>query len=902
MFLYEKRSRIVAWLFLSAFLMLLMAQPILADAKPKVAVKASPKKKDFPDFKDVVKEATAYSGFYKLWKKEEKLYCEVPVARFDKPFLFYFALARGVGSGMRLLGGTTLNGQGWLLVWKRVGKKKLHLVRRNTRIRATKGSPMEKAVSISFTDSVLAAAPIVSEKPDKKTVLVDLTPILLTDLVGLSESFKSTFKMPFRFDRSRSTWGKIKAFPKNLELQAHCTYSSVPYRSTGEVQDTRGVQIVLHYSLSELPKTGYKPRLADDRIGYFQVAIKDFSKTSTDGPMVHYISRWNLQKADAKAKLSPPKRPIIFHIERSVPHKWRPYIREGILEWNKAFRKIGFADAIEVRVQGDEETWDPEDVRYNTIRWITSPYTFAIGPSRKNPLTGEILDADILVDASWIRSHSKKYERFFGVGSDKDDKDKDPKKYLESLLTEDALLMEADQRPDCCQYCKGLAHQINMGLTSLATRKALEPGDWELDEFIGAALKHTIMHEVGHTLGLRHNFKASAYRTVEELHSDKLKKDDVMSTSVMDYLAINIAPKGKKQGQYYDDTIGPYDYWAITYGYKPLKAQDEAKELKKIAQRCREPQLAYATDEDYHPLHNRDLDPLANAWDLGKEPMLWAEARLGVIRFLFDGLADRVVKKGKPYYRARAAFTSLLREYRMLLGFIKRYIGGQYVSRHHYDGKNELRTFTLVSAKKQRKALELLTEHGLSCKYFNFPPELLNSLAPDWRDNWESPIWRQMRLDYPLHSQIEKVNLATLARLYNSAISRRLLDMEKKYEKGQEVFKLEELYSRLTTSCWSEVQKAAAKKERLGEINSYRRNVQRWQVRLLGMIILGEYGSQPDDARALAWHELRAIKAIVERAGNYVKKETSITTKSHLEETAARIDKMLAARLKLANY
>ena len=186
--------------------------------------------------------------------------------------------------------------------------------------------------------------------------------------------------------------------------------------SGDDVPDARGAQVVIHYGMSMLPATSsYKPRLADDRVGHFLSTVKDFSQDLNETPKMRYVTRWNLEKTNPEAEKSPPKQPIIFWIERTVPREYRQYVREGILEWNKAFEKIGFIDAIQVRDQQSDDEFDPEDIRYNTFRWISTSHGFAMGPSRTNPKTGEILDADIIFDEGMIRYQREEYLDVAGV-------------------------------------------------------------------------------------------------------------------------------------------------------------------------------------------------------------------------------------------------------------------------------------------------------------------------------------------------------------------------------------------------------------------------------------------------------------------------------------------------------
>ena len=399
------RYQLTFWICLiliGAYCFSVSAQEATQPAKPATQEAPAKKKKEFEDFAKVIEDSKSYEGFFKLYQKKENLYCEIQPSQLDQPFLCMISVARGLGSGF-LLSGMTL--EEWLLVWQRVGDS-VHLVRKNVRFRAKEGTPIAQAVDLGHNDSVLFSLKIESIHPQRKSLLVNISPVFISDLPPLARNIAPDA----RFDKTRSTWGAVKAFPKNVELKVNAVYSSE--RNMSAIPDSRGIQLTLHYSLAGLPSNTYRPRLADDRVGHFMTAVKDYSSKTSDAPFVRYVNRWHLEKADKDAKFSPPKEPIIFYIEKTVPHRFRPYIRQGILEWNKAFEKAGFADAIEARIQQDHEDWDPEDARYNTIRWIVGA-SFAIGPSRVNPLTGQILDADILIGESWIRYWQREYTMFF---------------------------------------------------------------------------------------------------------------------------------------------------------------------------------------------------------------------------------------------------------------------------------------------------------------------------------------------------------------------------------------------------------------------------------------------------------------------------------------------------------
>lgn len=827
------------------------------------------KKKDFEDFDKVTEDSKSYQGFFKLYQKKAALYCEIQPSQLDKPFLCMISIARGIGSGF-LLSGMTL--EEWMLVWRRVGDR-VHLVRKNVRFRAQEGTPIAQAVDFGHNDSVLFSLKIESIHPQRKSLLVNISPVFISDLPPLARSIAADA----RFDKTRSTWGAIKAFPKNVELRVQAVYTST--RSMDTIPDSRGIQLTLHYSLAELPSNNYRPRIADDRVGHFMTAVKDYSSQTSDEPFIRYVNRWHLEKADKNAKLSTPKDPIIFYIEKTVPHRFRPYIRQGILEWNKAFEKIGFADAIEVRIQQDHEDWDPEDARYNTIRWIVGA-SFAIGPSRVNPLTGQILDADILIGESWIRYWQREYMTFF-----------------------DELEHERDHPVDRssrfqCQMASGLARQMRF-MASVLQARGLTDEEGELpEEFIGQGLKTLTMHEVGHTLGLRHNFKASTIFSLDDLNN---KRDEALIGSVMEYDAVNIAPEGKKQGDYYTSTIGPWDYWAIEYAYKPLdanKSEAELPELGKIASRVATPELTYGTDEDAFWYRYRDLDPLVNRWDLGADPLEFAKQRREVVVELWDKIANKVTKEGMGYQRVRQAFGTLLFEHSYTMFLASRYIGGQYHHRDHRGDENGRLPFVPVSAAKQREALQFLKKHALSDKAFSFPPELLNSLAGTRWSDWGSHSWSSTRFDYPVHEVILRNQTRILERLLYPTVLSRVQDTELKFAASEEAFTLPELFSGISDAVWEELERNGGEKQWSNSdafISSFRRGLQREHLKQLIKLVLEADSGTPEDARSLARHHLGQINGRIQRVLQNAKGKLDDYSLAHLQESQVRVEKALDA-------
>ena len=865
------RCQLAFWICLiliSVYCLPVFAQETTQPAKPATQAATTEKKKEFEDFAKVTEDSQSYEGFFKLYQKKEKVYCEIPPSQLDKPFLCLISLSRGLGRGY-LISGMTLDD--WLLVWRRVGDR-VHLVRKNVRFRAKEGTPTAQAVENSYSDSVLFSLKIESIHPQRKSLLVDISPVFISDLPPLARNIAPDA----RFDNTRSTWGTIKTFPKNVELRVKAVYTSAMYIET--VPDSRGINLTLHYSLAELPSNNYHSRLADDRLGHFMTTVKDYSSRTSDEPFVRYVQRWHLEKADKNAKLSPPKDPIIFYIEKTVPHRFRPYIRQGILEWNKAFEKIGFVDAIEARIQQDYEDWDSEDARYNTIRWVVDA-GFAIGPSRVHPLTGQILDADILISDVFIRSWQRRYTTFF------DELEHERDHPIESIRS-------------MCQMASGLAHQMAFMASVLQVRGQTDEFGELPEEFIGEGLKSLTMHEVGHTLGFRHNFKASTIFSLDDLNN---KTGEALIGSVMEYDAVNIAPEGEKQGHYYTPTIGPWDYWVVEYAYKPIngsKPEDELEALGKIASRAATPELTYATDEDANWYRNRDLDPLVNRGDLGADPFEFAKRRREIVVDLWDKIADKVTKEGMGYQRVRRAFGTLLSEHGYTMFLASRYIGGQYHHRDHRGDENGRLPFVPVPAAKQREALQFLKEHALSDKAFDFPPDLLNSLAiPRWSD-WGTNSWNSTRFDYPVHERILRNQTRILERLLYPAVLSRVQDTELKFPTGEDAFTLPELFSGITDAVWAELERNAGEKQWSNSdafISSFRRGLQREHLKQLIKLVLDADSGTPEDARSLARLHLGQINNRIQRVLQNAQGRLDDYSLAHLEESQVRVAKSLDA-------
>ncbi len=874
----------------------------------------------FKPWDKTLEDTEKIDGFLPLHRKDDgTFYAEIPKERLGDPFGLILHISQGAGV-FNLHDGLRLSNTR-LMQFRHVNQK-VHLVHRNVRFRADEG-PMRTSLKDNTAHSTVHAFDIVSKNDSTGHLLVEFSDFIVSDYPQIGDRLQSYFGgAPATFQQDKSYVEQAMGFPENTEIDVSLTYqgSSAPLIGGEAVPDYRAVPVGVRYSLFELPETKMQRRPADDRVGYFTNAIKDFSRDRSTTPYVRYVQRWRLAPSDTAAykrgELVEPADPIVYYVDRTVPKEYREYVKQGIEAWNEAFRAAGYKNAVVAKIAPDDSSWSAEDIRYSTVQWTAAHQMgYAIGPSQTDPRTGEILNADILISSSFVSGWQETYSQLTPGSSQNGEIDA----HLPvQPRTPEALrkVLSPDLARRACWAERGKAQQLGLQRTMLLARGVISPGKPMPDKYLGAAIKDLVMHEVGHTLGLRHNFKASSGIPTDELHDESYTSEHGVSLSVMDYAPVNLALNEENQGHYWNPTVGTYDAWAIKYGYMPITKQSEegpltrnssladtaaAAEagLNKIAATSSDPMHRYGTDED-NWLGGYAVDPLTNAWELGSDPKAFAQTRTDLVQKVMPKLEDRLVTEGERYYPLRQATTSLIGErYRSLLPVTKM-VGGSYVARDHKGTPDARTPLRPVSAQEQREAVQLLIDGAFAPDAFQFDAERLNKLAPNRHSHWgTSP---SLPVDYPVHRYVHTVQSNLLRELLHPARLQRMIDTKVRTEGS--TYRPGALFQDLTGAIWSELDTNGP---RPASINSFRRNLQRTYTDVLIELMMGRTNwititmagadqiEAPGDVRSMARLELNELSTQIDRALDAP--DLNQDMRAHLTETQARIDRALNASL-----
>ncbi|MDP2004815.1 MAG: zinc-dependent metalloprotease [Rubrivivax sp.] len=866
-----------------------------------------------PPFATVIKDARRIDGPLVLWQKDEKVWIELLPAQLGQPFLLSPKIKSGISEAW-VLGGLMalpINGAGGAQVveFLRVHNQ-VRLQARNTEVMAAAGTPEARAVADSYSNSLLASVPVVSQPhPDRKSVLVEANGIFLGDVMGIGMMLQRGLRQGYGLDRANSVFTALRGSPVAtiFETQSHFFTGSVavpsPLAPPGApvpvlprfLPDARSLLVGLSYSLAPLPEVPMAPRRADPRLGLFTTTVLNFADDLALSPRQRLVTRWRLEKKDPAAGMSEPVKPVTFWIDRNVPTAYRETVRQAVLEWNKAFEKIGIRGALRLEQQPDDAKFDTLDVGYASVRWMmnANPVFGAIGPSHVDPRTGEILDADIAVEGLTTRNIRGLRSQVLAAPAVAGGSFAQPFAQLFEPPAERAAregLPFDPQEHARCLHGHLAAEQLGYAMDVLEARGELEPDSPLAQQFVQDYVKEVVLHEMGHALGLRHNFRASRAYTEAQLADPEFTRAFGTTGSVMEYNAVNLARPGRTGGVPFQTTLGPYDYWAIEYAYKPMAAgtppADERAELQRIAARGKEPLLAFGTDEDIF----FGLDPETIQGDLGADPLAFAAKRLEIARDLFKRQETRELPPDRDYAVLRRSLGFAIGDVARSVAVLARQLGGVRTLRDYPGSGRE--PLLPVAVGVQREALDLMSRAVFAADGLSLTPALQRRLAPDYLDRADS-IGEPT--DFALPQRLLDLQRALLNYLMSDGLAARVLDSANKVDKPAEAFQLAELYQRLADDVWSELGKGGAPN---ASIHPARRELQRSHVNRLSVALLRTSPTVRSDARGLLRVQARTLLAKLETAQRGGRRGAADNdTAVHLADSIDSLRQALAAPL-----
>lgn len=830
------------------------------------------------NYASFVRTAEIQPGVIDLVRKDEDLFFDLRPENFDRPYIILPSIASGVG-------GDAFAGRVYdplVVVFKRVGKRVMW-VTPNSRFVAAKGSAEAASLAISVADSVIQASPIVAEDTGKQHVVIAPT-IFLTDFEGIGADLGrgSASSLPsllllgarpsFGLDASKSYYERTKAFVRNDEVAVNLTFNG-PARALPTVPDGRGIPIGVHYSIVAPPEhdADYVPRYADDRVGYFITARKRYD-ADRETPFERFIDRWNLDAG-----------PIVFTLTNEIPPQYRDTVRRAVLTWNTAFARAGYPQAIRVQDPPSDPAFDPDDARYNSIRWITSdaPGGFAAySPHVSDPETGQIIRAEVVVDGEALRAVRRGYGDRIALLQPR----------AAAFAPANPFVLPGESREvadESCDVADASVPQAALGMAMLlagpnATAAARE-------QYVQEWLFSTILHEVGHTLGLRHNFEGSTAFTYAQLHDPAFTRIHGTTGSVMDYNGVNIAAPGERQAAYFPLMLGPYDLWAIRYGYQKTGAKTsdaDVRALRPILALASSPGLAYATDEDL--VAPFDLDPRVAVFDLSSDPLAFDAAQFRIDEDVSSKVARAFRGDTRSYSDLRATFVTILGNDNASAARAARYLGGIYASRAHRGQSGGGAPLRAISRAEQQRAFGLLDRYVLSSRAFAFSPALLNAVVPErFGYHWDSIGVR--RVDFPIREVIATIQDGAISEMFNPGSLARIADEELKQEHAGETMSLADLFAWTNAAVFDDVGRptiAPAHRDlqrRFGDLEM--------EIAFLPAAIMDQL-ALPRDVQALARYHLRLLKTRLVAAERGA---TDTATRAHVEDLAARIGAVLNA-------
>ena len=789
-------------LVLAAGLTLYGCKTQKAATTPAAESSTSQKSKLKPYNKVITAEAESDNGLFTTHRLDDHLYFTIPDSLMGKDMLLVSRIAK-------VNAGSKVNEQ--VIRWSRRGNFVDARVI-NFENQSDQDSPINKSVEANNFFPILFSAEIKALAKDSTGVVIDATDLFTQDITAInavSPRLRKQYKVK-RLDDKRSYIESAHAYPQNIEIKHVMTYDT---EEPPERDQASTLTFLMNQSMILLPEDKMQPRIADERVGWFTLRKYDYDSDALKSDDYRILRRWRLVPKDIEAykrgELVEPVKPIIYYLDPATPLKWRPYFKQGIEDWNAAFEKAGFKNAIIAKDPPSPEEdpeFSPEDVRYSVIRYVASTTRNAVGPSVSDPRTGEILESDVI----WYHNHLRSYRNRF---------------------------------------------MIEAGAQNPAAR-TLETPEAE----IGEMMRMVIAHEVGHAIGLPHNMKASSAYPTDSLRVASFTQKYGLTPSIMDYARVNYVAQPEDKGVRYIRMMGPYDYYAVNWGYRYIPEAETAEEEKPTLDQWI---LEKAGNPWYEFGSSTGVDPHSQTESLGDDNIKASLYGLANMKKVIPNLIDWTTKDGYGYDDLDEVYGELTRLWRGYVYHVITNVGGIYETRKTADQDGVV--YEPVPEAIQKEAVAFLNEHAFTTPEWLLDKEILNRIESD--------------------GAIERIqNLQT--RALNSLLSvgriNRLVSTVE--QEGAEAYSPIELMTDLRKGIFSELYAAQ-------KTDAYRRNLQRAFIDIASEYIKKEKADDDEVLKSDASALMRGVLNQMRRDLNTRKKYSGDTiTQYHFEDLIARID------------
>ncbi|MFL2698428.1 MAG: zinc-dependent metalloprotease [Gammaproteobacteria bacterium] len=605
-------------------------------------------------------------GYLEIYTDEDKenYFLKLNQEDLSKKFL-YFSYIMNAPQGSTLTGGRPSDGK--VLEFRKFKKENIGLYQINTAYIYGNDNNIAKSSVTNITEAFIETFEPVARS--EGSVLISVNKFMASERIEaisyVPNEYREYVSVNYgRPDPKKTFINKVFNNKSNTAVEVVFGYENkspnIDAYSVSAVTDPRYLSVTARHIFIKMPDEGYEPRVNDHRIGYF--VNKSTDLTSYENfPNFALINKWRLIKKDPQAELSEPVEPIVYWVENSTPEEIIPAVVAGIENWNIAFEEAGFKNAIVAKIQPKDATWDAADYDYNVVRWSSEPDAslLGFGPSVANPLTGEIISADVVNKLLAVKL-GYNYRKLYGYTEDND---------------------------PLMQYITNLT-----------------------------------LHEVGHTLGLRHNFRGSFKYSPSEIHDKELTGNTIMN-SVMDYDPINVAPKGTKQGIFFSTVPGEYDKWAIKFGYTPGLTNEERKNILLDSVK---PELNFGTDDEAMSYPGNNIDPRTKRYDMSNDPIKYASDIVQIIDEKIEEL-PLIFADEDGFNNYTNAFFRFFRTKGRFLETVAQQIGGVYVNKIA-SVQSDKTILEAVPYEKQKQAMNLLSEKVFTNGSMSYDPKILANL------------------------------------------------------------------------------------------------------------------------------------------------------------------------------